>query len=188
MSINTQNAPEFVPAGTSARSAGITARDDLVLGGAAVVMGLMAGLFFTFSVAIMPGLSAAADETLVDAMQHINRSIENPVFLAAYLGTPVLALWALLDERRRGSREAVRWIAAGFGLYAVAFLVTGALSIPLNDTLDAAGDPAGIADIAQVREDYLGPWLIWNAVRTVAVTAGTACLVRAIFLRNRKER
>ena len=44
---------------------------DLVLCAAVIAMGLLAGLFYAFDVAVMPALSAADDRTLVDAMQRM---------------------------------------------------------------------------------------------------------------------
>ena len=53
----------------------------LMLGGAVVAMGLVAGLFCFSSIAVMPALTAADDRTLVDAMQQMIVKIENPAFL-----------------------------------------------------------------------------------------------------------
>ena len=50
---------------------------DLVLVAAVVATGLLTGLFYAFDVAVMPGLTAADDRTLVDAMQQM---IDLPAF------------------------------------------------------------------------------------------------------------
>ncbi len=149
-------------------------------------MGLLAGLFYGYACSVMPGLGRADDRTLVDAMQQIDKAIENPVFFATFLGAPVLVVWALLIERRSGSREVLRWIAAALVLYAIGFIVTFAFNIPLNNDLENAGDPARIADLARVRDDFAGPWVAWNIVRTVACTASFGCLARALFLQARR--
>ena len=52
-------------------------------------MGLLAGLFYAYSVSVVPGLGQADDRTLVDGMQQINEAIENPVFFVGFLGAPV---------------------------------------------------------------------------------------------------
>jgi uncharacterized membrane protein len=161
------------------------ARTARVLGPAMVAMGLLAGLFYAYACSVMPGLGRADDRTLVDAMQQINKAIENPVFFATFLGAPVLVAWALVIERRSGSREALRWIVVALGLYAVVFVVTFAFNIPLNNELENAGDPARIADLARVRDDFEGPWVAWNIVRTLAITASFGCLARALFVHAR---
>lgn len=165
-----------------------TRRDDLVLGGATVAMGLLAGLFYGYAVSVMPGLHDAADLTVIDTMQNINRAIENPVFFATFLGGPALTIWALVDERRRGTRARARWIAAGAGLAVATLAITAAFNIPLNNALDAAGAPSAIADPAKVRDDFETPWVVWNVVRTVTAVGAFACLARAVFLRRRPAR
>src|SRR4051812_9813929 len=57
---------------------------------AAVVAGLQAGTFFTWSTGVMPGLARVDDRTFIDAMQQMNVAIVNPVFIATFLGAPVL--------------------------------------------------------------------------------------------------
>ena len=44
---------------------------DIVLGAAVIAMGLLAGLFYDWAIAVMPALTAADDRTLVDAMQQM---------------------------------------------------------------------------------------------------------------------
>src|SRR6476660_7259176 len=62
-----------------------------LLAAAVVVVGLQAGPFFTWSTGVMPGLARVDDRTFVEAMQQINLAIVNPLFIATFLGAPVLA-------------------------------------------------------------------------------------------------
>ena len=185
MSTHTQHARTVTLGAAAAPIARSATRDDLVLGGAVVTMGLLAGLFYGFACSVMPGLHAAADRTVVDAMQQINMAIENPAFFATFLGGPALAVWALVIERRRGSRVAVRWLVVGVALAGVALIVTAGVNIPLNNELENAGDPSRIADIAQVRDDFETPWIISNLVRTLACVGSVACLACALVVRGR---
>lgn len=168
------------------RTARSVRRDDLVLGGAVVGMGLLGGLFYGYACSVMPGLHHASDSTVVDTMQNINRSIQNPVFFATFMGAPALAAWAWINERRRGAREIERWIVAGVVLSGIGLLVTGAFNIPLNEQLDKAGSPEHLAQIGQlasVRDDFETPWTVWNVVRTVAFAGSFACLGWAARMR-----
>ena len=79
-----------------------TRNAEIVLGAAVIAMGLLAGLIYAFSVAVMPGLTAADDRTLVDAMQ---RMADNPAFPLTFLVPPVLAAVALSEALRSGSGE-----------------------------------------------------------------------------------
>ena len=115
---------------------------DIVLGAAVIAMGLLAGLFYAFDVAVMPALTAADDRTLVDAMQQMIDKIENPAFFLTLLGAPALAAVALSQARRSGSAKTAGWIVAALAFYAVTVAVTFAFHFPLNDELKKAGDPA----------------------------------------------
>jgi uncharacterized membrane protein len=161
---------------------------DLVLGAAVIAMGLLAGLFYAFDVAVMPALTAADDRTLVDAMQQMIDKIENPAFFLTLLGAPALAAVALAQARRSGAGKTARWIVAGLAFYTVMVVVTFAVHFPLNEDLKDAGDPTRIEDLAAVRDDFLTPWVVWNVVRTLASTAAFGCLTWALVLRGRMGR
>ena len=51
------------------RSTGADRSAGIWLGAAVIAMGLLAGLVYDWSIAVMPALTAADDRTLVDAMQ-----------------------------------------------------------------------------------------------------------------------
>jgi uncharacterized membrane protein len=159
-------------------------RPTLVLGAAVFATGLIAGLYFFSAIAVMPALTAADDRTLVDAMQRMIDTIENPAFFLVFLSAPILGAVALVQARRSSS---ARWIVAGLVLYAVMVVITFAVHIPLNDELQQAGDPARIEDLAAVRDDFAGPWVAWDIVRTLATTAGFGCHVWALVLAGRRE-
>lgn len=154
----------------------------LVLGAALVAMALVAGLIYTFSVAVMPNLAGADDRTFVVTMQRFN---ENPAFQLSFTGGLVLAALAAVLQRRHGPGVAVRWTVAALVLYGIVVAVTAGLHIPLNYELVRAGDPDRIADLAHVRNQFEGPWVAGNIVRTLLSTAAVAALARALFLHGR---
>jgi uncharacterized membrane protein len=157
----------------------------IVLGAAVIAMGLLAGLFYDWSIAVMPGLTAADDRTLVDAMQQMIDKIENPAFYLILLAAPVFATISLFQARRSGPPKTAGWIVAGLALYTVMVVVTVAFHFPLNDDLVKAGDPDQIENLAAVRDDFVTPWIAWNIVRTLATTAAFASLAWALVLRGR---
>jgi uncharacterized membrane protein len=68
-------------------------------------------------------------------------------------------------------------------LYLVAFAITIAVNVPLNDGIKAAGDPDGIADLAAVRTRFNeARWRSWNLVRVVTSTAAFGLLAWALVL------
>jgi hypothetical protein len=84
------------------RSTGVDRTADIVLVAAVIAMGLLTGLFYAFDVAVMPGLTAADDRTLVDALQQM---IDLPAFPLTLLAAPALAAVALVQAYRSGSAK-----------------------------------------------------------------------------------
>jgi uncharacterized membrane protein len=150
--------------------------------------GLYAGLFYTFSVPVMPGLGQVDDHTFVRAVQQINLAVENGWFMTVFLGTPVLAALAAVQRLRPGHRRALPWIAAGFALAATAQIITFVVHLPLNAMIDTAGDPDQITDIAGLRAGFEATWVRWNVARTAAAAAAFACLIRAVAVDGRGRR
>src|SRR5687768_4659583 len=56
----------------------------------ATLTGLMAGLFFAWSVSVTPGIGKLPDKEYLASFQTMNRAIINPLFLICFLGTAVL--------------------------------------------------------------------------------------------------
>lgn len=153
---------------------------SIVLLAATVTTGLMAGLYFAFSCAVMPGLKQSDDRTFVEAMQRINVAILNGWFGLAFGGALVLGAIAAALHWRGEGRPALPWIIAGVALYAASLVITTALNVPLNDRLAAAGEPGGIRDLAAVRAHFESTWVHWNIARTLVCTAGLGCLAWAM--------
>jgi uncharacterized membrane protein len=132
---------------------------------------LMAGFFWSFSVVIMDGLRLLRPLEAMRAMQAINAAVRNALFALGFFGTPILCLLVVLALVLPGDRGVGGLVAAlGATLYIVlAFLVTFARNIPLNEALAAAAS-------AEQWNAFLAPWVFWNHVRTVGSLAA-ACLL-----------
>ena len=147
-----------------------------VLAFAAVIgSGLMAGLFFIFSVCIMQALSRLPPEQGIAAMNAINVVIQNPLFLTAFMGTGLLGL-ALVVAAFVSGGQGSYLLAAGGLVYLVGTLaVTIIFNVPLNDALAAAPPGQAAAELWQQR--YLTDWVRWNHVRTFASIGALALFV-----------
>jgi uncharacterized membrane protein len=152
---------------------------------ATITMGLAAGLFYTFSISVMPGLGRTADRSFVDAMQRINVAILNGWFALAFAGALVCTGLAALLQLGADGRAVLLWTLAALVLYGTVLAITFAINVPLNNQLDAAGAPDRIADLAAVRERFEATWVRWNVVRAVASTAAFGCLTWALVLYGR---
>ncbi len=141
---------------------------------AVVLNGVMAGVFFAFSVSVMPGLDTIDEERAADAMRSANRKILNPAFLAAFTLSPVASLAAgvlmLLDGR---TGAGVLLLAAALAYAVGCFAVTAAVNVPMNNALEA-GTLAWSA--------YSPRWTRWNHLRTWVSTAALALAGAALCL------
>jgi uncharacterized membrane protein len=156
----------------------------ITLLGATLTMGLVAGVFALYAHTIMPGLKKTDDRTFVSAFQSLDRAIVNPWFmLTAFLGALVLTIAATIAHL---GQDALPWIAAALVLYAITFVITIAVNVPLNDALKAAGDPDQIRDLAAVRAAFdEGRWAAFNLVRTFLSTGAFALLAWALVVHGR---
>jgi uncharacterized membrane protein len=146
---------------------------------AALGSGLMAGLFFVFSVFMMTALARLGAPQGIAAMQSVNVAIINPLFLVVFMGTAMLSLVAAVAAIWNWSAEGSGWLLAGSLLYLVGIIaVTMIFNVPLNDAL-AAVDPAS-GEGAALWERYPDVWVKWNHIRTIAGLGALACFIQAL--------
>jgi uncharacterized membrane protein len=160
--------------------------ENIVLVVAGTGTGLMAGLYYTFDVAIVPALRSIQGAQHIAAMQSINRKILNPVFFLSFFGPALLLpLAALLYW----GKPPFGFLVAAAVLYIVGSIgVTAAGNIPLNDKLDKfdANQLSG-AEADQIRTDFQrpgSPWMRFHTVRTLTVTAAAALVFIACLFGN----
>ncbi|MEV0614620.1 anthrone oxygenase family protein [Nonomuraea sp. NPDC050404] len=122
--------------------------------------GALTGLFYTFSMSVMPGLNAIEPAQAEEAMRSINRKILNPWLYLVFLGSPIAALVAGF----LAPAPASLWFFAAAGVNFVgSFLVTVAINVPMNNALLAGN---------MTFKDYSPRWTAFNTLRTVACAAG----------------
>ena len=108
----------------------------VLLVAALLANGLQAGTYYAWASGVMPGLARADDATFVATMRHVNVAIVNPVFLASFLGAPLLTAVAVLAV----DFDALAWTAAALVLALATVGITAAGNVPLNDALETDGD------------------------------------------------
>jgi uncharacterized membrane protein len=150
---------------------------------AALFCGLVAGIFFAFSSAVMRSLELQPGLSGMLTMQTINVVVFNPWFGSAFSLTPgfcVMAMNAALVYRRD---PASPYALAGGAVFLVGTLwVTVLCNVPRNDALAAVS--ATSADAASVWASYLREWTFWNSVRTVAPFAAAALFTIGLTKRS----
>jgi uncharacterized membrane protein len=142
--------------------------------------GLVAGVFLAFSSFVMKALARLKPSEGIAAMQSINITVINPLFMTALFGTALLCsllvIFSLLEFRYPTSI----YLLVGSVFYIFGTVgVTIAFNVPLNDTL--AKVTPNSAEGTEIWANYLTNWTFWNHVRTVA--ASIATVVMAIALR-----
>jgi uncharacterized membrane protein len=129
--------------------------------------GLMAGLFFIFSVCIMTALARLTPASGIAAMQAINVVILNGIFLTVFMGTAVLSLALIAAWLLGWMPSGGLLVVAGSVLYLVGIIgVTMFVNVPMNNALMAVAPES--SEGAAFWKDYLVNWTMWNHVRTIA--------------------
>ena len=132
----------------------------------AISCGLLAGVYFAFSTFSMTAFSRIAPVHGVSAMNSINSTILESLFMRFFFGTTIVSLVLIAFALfRRSEPGATAMLAGGLIYVAGMFLCTIFLNVPLNKAL-AAVDPAS-ASAASVWENYLKNWTLWNHMRTI---------------------
>lgn len=157
--------------------AGIT----LALSG--VLTGLLAGIFFDFSITIIPSFRDLTDREHIKVMQIINLKIKNIPFLASFIGPAVL-----LPLNAYLYRETASFLilAVAAALYIVGvILITIMGNIPLNEWHDSKDiSQLSDEDATSIRNIYHGVgsrWMILHNIRTLAAILALVLIFIAAF-------
>ena len=133
----------------------------------AVSSGLIAGIYFAFSVFIMPAFDRISTSQSIAAMNSINESILRSLFMPLFFGSSIISLCLIIVAF-------VHWGEGGNGLILIAgtiyfvgmFICTVVFNVPLNNLL-AKTDPNS-ENAHQVWSHYLSHWTRYNHLRTVS--------------------
>lgn len=137
---------------------------------AALGCGLVAGVFFAFSTFVMPALARLQPPQGIAAMQSMNITAINPLFMIALFGTAFACLFLAVSVLFKWHQPSAFYLLAGSLLYLIgAIAVTIAFNVPLNDALASVKPDSPEAATLWAR--YLTDWTFWNHVRTIAALA-----------------
>jgi len=145
--------------------------------------GLTAGLCFTWSNAITPGIGRLDDLGFLQSFQAVNRAIINRSFLITFFG-PVVLLF-INAYLHRNAHPTTYW---SFLIAAILFLVGIGLitvfkNVPLNEMLDKTVlENLSAIELKELRTKFEQPWNRWHIQRTVAsFTAFALLLIGVIY-------
>jgi uncharacterized membrane protein len=140
---------------------------------AALGCGLNAGVFFAFSTFVMPALARLQPSQGIAAMQSINITAINPLFMIALFGTAFICLFLAIAVLFKWQQPSAFYLLAGSLLYLIGTIaVTIAFNVPLNDAL-AVVKPNS-TEGTTLWAKYLTNWAFWNHMRTISSLAAAA--------------
>ncbi len=156
---------------------------SLILLGSVILTGLSAGLFYAWSVSVIPGTKKVMDLTYLETMQSINRAILNPAFFLIFFGSIILLSISSIYEFHSS-----RWVFGLILFSSITYLigtvgVTAFGNVPLNNQLDVLK----IAEITQdqitaFRKSYETNWNRLHLIRTVFAVLSFVLAALALFM------
>jgi len=136
-----------------------------------VLTGLSAGLCFTWTNAITPGIGRLNDLGYLQSFQQMNRTIVNPLFLIVFIGPFFLNLLNIYLHRNQSNQIFWMLLVAGALYILGVILVTALGNVPLNEILDKT-DLTRISaiELKSLRNKFEGPWNRLHLIRTITAT------------------
>ena len=125
--------------------------------------GVVTGLLFAFSNFVMRALKDLPTEHGMFAMQRINETIINPIFLIFFLGTTVLCLIITgISALELGAPGHAYFLAGAVTYLLGPFGITMLFNVPLNNILAETA----LTESAKAWPMYRKKWQRWNHIRT----------------------
>lgn len=144
-------------------------------------IGLMAGLFYSYSCSVVPGLGKLSDTEYITAMQSINRAIQNPVFFIAFFGSLLLLPFSCYLNYSRPVHIRFWLVLAATLIYLIgAFGTTVLGNIPLNNSLEKFNISGQSKDLIRIqRIAFESKWNNLNLLRSSASVLSFILLIVA---------
>lgn len=142
---------------------------------AALGAGLSAGVYFAFSTFVMKALERLPASQGIAAMQALNKTAPNPLFMLALFGTAVVCIALVITGIGESDTTGNTYRLIATGIYMVSVVITVVYHVPHNNAL-ALLDPNAPSSAAQW-VTYVTNWTNWNHVRTITSLIATGLLV-----------
>ncbi len=131
--------------------------------------GLTAGLCFTWTNAVTPGIGQLVDMGYLRSFQEMNRAIINPTFMIVFFG-PFFLHIANVFLLRTSSSTIIWMVLVSSALYIIGVvLVTIFGNVPLNELLDKTDlAQASLEELQLLRDKFEIKWNRLHLVRTIS--------------------
>jgi uncharacterized membrane protein len=139
---------------------------------------LVAGVFFAFSTFVMTALARLQPPQGIAAMQSINITAINPLFMTALFGTAAICVFLAVSSLLKWNQPSAAYLLLGSSIYLLGTVgVTIVFNVPLNDALAIVKPDS--TEGASLWVLYLAKWKFWNHIRTLAALTAAALLTLA---------
>ena len=144
--------------------------ETIILASAIFLTGLMAGIFFTWSNAVKPGIGKLSDIEYLRALQSMNRVILNNAFRIIFLGAIIAVALVPVFYFNLYPKNIFWLFVFTLVIYWIGvFGVTVSGNIPLNEILDKTNlESITLEEIKTLRESIELKWNNYNLIRCIS--------------------
>lgn len=155
----------------------------IVLFTAIILTGLTAGLCFTWSNAVTPGIGRLDSLGYLQSFQAMNRAIINPTFMVVFMSPVVLHIAHVFLFKQAPKPVFILMIAAAILYVGGLFLVTVLGNVPLNEMLNKTDLASATAEqLTTLRENFEARWNRFHSIRTGTTLVSFILLTLSLFL------
>ena len=144
--------------------------ETIILASAIFLTGLMAGIFFTWSNAVKPGIGKLSDIEYLRALQSMNRVILNNAFKIIFLGAIIAVALVPVFYFNLYPKNIFWLFVFTLVIYWIGvFGVTVSGNIPLNEILDKTNlESITLEEIKTLRKSIELKWNNYNLIRCIS--------------------
>ncbi len=155
---------------------------NISLNASIILTGLCAGLFYAWSVSVIPGTQKIDDLSYLKSMQSINREILNPAFFLVFFGSLIALVCSTYFTYSVSTKGFVYLLIATLTYLMGTIGVTGMGNVPLNNQLEALNlTELSTKDMAQFRQHYE---LRWNKLHTYRMLFSVLSFIMTLLALN----
>jgi len=143
--------------------------------------GLTAGLCFTWTNAVTPGIGRLDNISFLKAFQAMNRAIINGQFMIVFMG-PTILLFVNTYLFRYNSAAFWIFLVAAILFFVGVGLVTVFGNVPLNEILDKSNlEALSKVELQELRNKFEQPWNRLHMIRTLSSLISFVLLITGIL-------
>ena len=158
--------------------------ETIILALAILLTGLMAGIFFTWSNAVKPGIGKLSDIEYLRALQSMNRVISNNAFKIIFLGAIIAVALVPVFYFNLYPKNIFWLFVFTLVIYWIGvFGVTVSGNIPLNEILDKTNlESITSEEIKTLRKSIEVKWNNFNLIRCISSAISFLILIVSFLI------